>query len=958
MGFQLSPGVNVSEIDLTGFIPAVSTSGAAYVGQFEWGPVLDYTTLENKKLLQKWFGKPNDTNYRDWYTCSNYLDYSNNLNIVRVVDEAVALNADVSGTGILIKNETHYNQVYGTPTGDASILASKYPGEKGDSIRIMLIDSNTYDQVKVDYGDVLPNQPETSEYVKNLGGENDELHMLIFDSKGLFTGVPNALLEVYTFVSKASDGKDLDGKPIFYGTVLNVESEYVWFLEIPDSADMAVGGSIQSATITESGNGYLTAPVVTITGVGMDATAHSVLAERGEVWDSVIVDDGGAYNTAPLVTFDGDGSGAQGVAQLDTLGTVADITVDIGGSYSVAPLVTIGGDGSGATADAVLATAGNVASIGVDIGGEYLTPPTVVVGGDGSGATATAVLSTTGGLSSVTVTNGGTGYAVGDTIIIVGDGTLATAEVGTETGGVIDTITVTNPGSGYTFVTIDAENGTGTGTGGVATGEVSFAVASVTVDTAGSGYTTAPVSFTGGSEIVLATATSVIEFAVSVINVTAGGSGYTTAPVTFDSGSATATSLLAYPVINVDVTQGGVGYTSATVVFDTGTAMATATIAYGVGEIVIDVAGADYEDGNTFITMPLELGTRATADPVVTPGADYDARWNTPAINSKYTSLSVAWDKKFSGGVDSLSIDENELINGWSMFRNAEIVDVSLLILGDAGEDVGPNSHTTVIKYVVENVAEWRKDCVAFFSPRYADVVNQPETLATENCVDRRNTINVSSSYAFMDSGWKYQYDVFNDKYRWIPLNADMAGVCAQTDLIRDPWWSPAGFARGQIKNVIKLALNPNKGNRDELYQSNVNPVVSFVGEGVLLYGDRTQLARPSLFQKLNIRRLFIVLEKAIAKAAKYQLFEFNDAFTRAQFVSQVEPYLREVQGRRGINDFRVVCDESNNTGEVIDRSEFVGDIYIKPNNSINFIQLNFVAVRNGVEFDEVVGKF
>jgi phage tail sheath protein FI len=209
-----------------------------------------------------------------------------------------------------------------------------------------------------------------------------------------------------------------------------------------------------------------------------------------------------------------------------------------------------------------------------------------------------------------------------------------------------------------------------------------------------------------------------------------------------------------------------------------------------------------------------------------------------------------------------------------------------------------------------------------------------------------------------MDSGYKYQYDKYNDIYRWIPLNGDVAGLVVRTDDVRDPWFSPGGFNRGQIKNVVKLGYNPRKAFRDVLYKAGVNPVVAFPGQGTVLFGDKTLLAKPSAFDRINVRRLFIVLEKAIATAAKFTLFEFNDEFTRAQFVNLVEPFLRDVQGRRGIYDFRVVCDESNNTGEVIDRNEFIGDIYIKPARSINFIQLNFVAVRTGVEFSEVVGKF
>ena len=205
-----------------------------------------------------------------------------------------------------------------------------------------------------------------------------------------------------------------------------------------------------------------------------------------------------------------------------------------------------------------------------------------------------------------------------------------------------------------------------------------------------------------------------------------------------------------------------------------------------------------------------------------------------------------------------------------------------------------------------------------------------------------------------MDSGYKYQYDRYNDVYRWVPLNGDMAGLSARTDYTNDAWWSPAGFNRGQIKNVVKLAVNPTKTDRDTLYKNGINPVVAFPGQGTVLFGDKTLLSKPSAFDRIGVRRLFITLEKAIGKASQYQLFEFNDAFTRAQFKNMVEPFLRDVKGRRGITDFKVVCDDSNNTGVVIDRNEFIGDIYIKPNRSINFITLSFIASRSGVDFSIV----
>ncbi len=307
-----------------------------------------------------------------------------------------------------------------------------------------------------------------------------------------------------------------------------------------------------------------------------------------------------------------------------------------------------------------------------------------------------------------------------------------------------------------------------------------------------------------------------------------------------------------------------------------------------------------------------------------------------------------------SDGADEANVTVAELIAGYDLFKSAEDVDVSLILQGKAR---GGTANSQLANHLIDNIAESRKDCVVFVSPDKADVVLNASADEAEDVVDFRNNIT-STSYAVIDSGYKYQYDKYNDLYRYVPLNGDVAGLCVRTDDTRDPWYSPAGFNRGIIKNTIKLAFNPRKAQRDLLYKNGVNPVVTFPGQGTLLFGDKTLLAKPSAFDRINVRRLFIVLEKAIATAAKFTLFEFNDEFTRAQFRNLVEPFLRDIQGRRGITDFRVVCDETNNTAEVIDRNEFIGDIYIKPARSINFIQLNFVAVRTGVEFSEIVGQF
>ena len=322
--------------------------------------------------------------------------------------------------------------------------------------------------------------------------------------------------------------------------------------------------------------------------------------------------------------------------------------------------------------------------------------------------------------------------------------------------------------------------------------------------------------------------------------------------------------------------------------------------------------------------------------------------WGSTAANNGFKDLSGVVTQTLVGGADDLAPTDGNIMAAYDIFANAEQYDVSLIPLGKAS--------ATVASYVIQNIAESRLDCVVFASPQSTtdgSVIIGAGSDAVNAVLEYRLALP-SSSYGVLDSGYKYQYDRYNDKYRYIPLNGDVAGLAARTDYTNDPWWSPAGLNRGQIKNVVKLALNPGKTERDDLYKGGVNPVVNFPGQGTVLYGDKTLLAKPSAFDRINVRRLFIVLEKAIATAAKYQLFEFNDTFTRAQFTNLVTPFLRDVQGRRGVTDFAVVCNDTNNTGEVIDRNEFVADIYVKPARSINFITLNFIAARSSVNFTEI----
>lgn len=307
------------------------------------------------------------------------------------------------------------------------------------------------------------------------------------------------------------------------------------------------------------------------------------------------------------------------------------------------------------------------------------------------------------------------------------------------------------------------------------------------------------------------------------------------------------------------------------------------------------------------------------------------------------TSTNIVAD--LSGGRSSnANIDVGDIQLAYDLFKDPETVEISLLI--QSSDMIGIDNH-------IAGIAKQRKDCVAFVSPAVGTTVGiASPTAAIKLWAD---TV-VHSSYAFADSGALYVYDKYRDNYRWIMASGTMAGLAANADNVADPWWSPAGFSRGQLLNVTRLAFNPKQADRDDLYKVGINPIVSFAGQGTILYGDKTLQSKPSAFDRINVRRLFITLEKAISTASKFQLFEFNDEFTRAQFRNMVEPFLRDIKGRRGITDFKVVCDETNNTGDVIDTNRFVADLYIKPARSINFITLNFVATRTGVEFSEIAG--
>lgn len=564
MAFQISPGVNVSEVDLTTVVPSVSTTAGAYAGQFQWGPVNKRTLVTHETDLVNRFSEPDSNTATSFFSAANFLAYGNNLQVVRAANTGSYNATSNTLEPRLINNEDIFDSTYIAASNTVSFVA-RYPGALGNSLKISVCTANTANAnaqfSNWTYKANFSSAPTTSSYTSAAGGANDQIHIVVVDEDGLFSnGAKNTVLEVYPFLSKASDAVGDDGSPSFYQTVIRNKSKYV--------------------------------------------------------------------------------------------------------------------------------------------------------------------------------------YALGP----------------------------------------------------------------------------------------------------------------------------------------------------------------------------VDAA-------NTYAT------------------------WGQTASGTQFTGVESSQTISLSGGATK-NVADSDIVTAWNYFSNADEVDVSLLVSGDA---------STTVQQTVVDLATTRKDCVAFVSPPSSSVLNNADS-ATAIKTWASTTINRATSYAVADSGWKYQFDKYNNLYRWVPLNGDIAGLCVRTDTTRDPWFSPAGYTRGAIKNVVKLAWNPNQAQRDTIYSVGVNPVVSFPGQGTILYGDKTLLSQPSAFDRINVRRLFVVLEKAIARASKYSLFELNDEFTRAQFISLVEPFLRDVKGRRGVYDYRVVCDDTNNTSQVIDSNQFVGDIYIKPARSINYIQLNFVAVRSGVSFSEIVG--
>jgi hypothetical protein len=710
--------------------------------------------------------------------------------------------------------------------------------------------------------------------------------------------------------------------------------------------------------------------------VRVDAgSLNAVAAPSGAVTAIASLDGGSGYSStaaAPAVTV-GAPNEAGGVQAVITSilsgGGLSAIAVTSGGTgYSAGTTVTVTrgtGDttGAGASATATV-TDGVITGFTYTAGTGYKAAPTLTLvkpsnatpTATGTNTESTIVVSSASGIF-VGMTVSGTGIASGAKVVSLSGTTVTLSAANTAT--VSGTITFTDAGAGAVLGAATISSSTITG---------------LTIVTAGTGYTTAPaITVAAPPSGTTATATATITTAgLKIINSETYLNNFVNGAGVVGQWAAKYPGVLGNS-LKVSVADAG-SFTGWTYAAEFDGAPGTSSYATSFGGssdelhiIIIDEDGAftgtrgGILEKFPFVSKANDAkksdGTNNYYKDVINSRSEYiywmdhptvGTNWGTTAASKTFVNTSTALTVSMAGGTDINTATAGERQAGYALFANAEQYDISLVLLGRAG--------TSVATYVINNICETRLDCVAFISPE--DVTSgEPIIGSTSTQADAivayRDTLP-STSYAVLDSGYKYQYDRYNDKYRYVPLNGDVAGLCARTDFTNDPWFSPGGLNRGQIKNVVRLAFNPNKTQRDTLYKKGVNPVVTFPGEGTVLFGDKTLLAKPSAFDRINVRRLFIVMEKAIATAAKFQLFEFNDGFTRAQFKNLVEPFLRDVQGRRGITDFVVKCDESNNTGEVIDRNEFVADIFVKPNRSINFITLNFVAARSAINFSEI----
>ena len=1091
MAFQVSPGVNVSEIDASTSIPAVSTNVGAVVGRFAQGPVSEVIEVSSEEQLLNTFGSPDDTNYKSWFTAANFLSYSNSLKVVRVVadgsNQDKARNA-LSGKVTAAASVTSTQTFTGQDQDATTLYGSSRQEFKIDTTVARGTEFNLHTGVIEIDGDVASTQflqPRSSTAIASsvtlvapasaASGDHAIRKVLASDisvvmanasitdtaqagiipanrysvtnnmSAGVFTGTSidfNSNLGQrtsagpYFVFHHSSTGKRL----VTSGTeATDMTAGFTYPLytrqsssDLADSATYGGAGSSHVHYFTSYGGAAsavstsaITLPATHGLGVGDVVVYHT---------DESGIASGGVseINLKPHTTyFVSAVSGADvSVSETydyttETAGTSVTLINSASNSHALyqafyMPSSTAAMNHSKSTApveanispwlgsvDTVTIVVAHQSTFTLNkapgaaaVSGNLITS---IQSGSPDDAAGTTDSDTTHGVSDYSVTANSTTITYTTNL----PRTMQTEVVTVPRQKTFRLSTAVNTANGETVVVKIGDNVAAVGSGlgqyvlssdglnltfGGAVDDASFMpkTADTVTVTINSRITN---SFLYDSASVLMKNVSDFETS-SLFASSTSGMNLTGHEFIARSPGIWGNSLHVYLVDEssydqfvidepqVSASLSGVPRSNdGTVDVDETAIPNSETISQGLSLIVtqtnsdnivtvVEVLenmskagnGKSSEGKNVYyVDLINELSNYVfCVNHPQTTGMDWGqnlsstktgfAKLNQVGSTADGSELYIS--RPFGNGHNGQAPQQANFVSGFDLYSDAETIDISFLLQGESADlsEVPSGMCNHII-----DVAATRKDCIACISPTENTVMLDRSSGNSDNTITFYNSVR-KSNYAFADSNYKYISDKYNNKFRYVPFNGDTAGLMVRSAADRDPWFSPAGFNRGVYKGVVKTMVEQTKSNRDSLYKSAINPVVNFAGQGTVLFGDKTFTMKPSAFDRINVRRLFIVLEKSIATSAKFTLFEFNDEFTRAQFTSLIEPFLRDIKGRRGIYDFKVVCDSTNNTPNVIDSNQFVGDIFIQPARSINFIQLNFVAVRTGVSFDEIVG--
>ncbi len=900
-----SPGVIINEVDLTrGTSDAITTNVGGFVGPFAKGPVDEMVLIETEAELQKTFGDPTTENAEYWYTVSNFLEYGGVCYVIRCDDlsggSQTMKNAVSNGSAVYIKNYDDFEENFDDGVSLSATFVGRFPGAYGNALATAVIDAGADQQTKVG----------TTTIKDATDGAAASTTRPSTSTPGGTALTTYEVVQAVAFVA-----------PTPFAAV-----ETAGGTDVTLSGEQAIGGVTTSASrVLLTGQTDVATNGIYVTSANAWTRADDADAAADfQYGKSVVVSGGSAAGTFYYTGSDD--------PTIDTDNLTFSATNPAPDSLSVFDFVTLGDPASGGAATGYISSidaTNNAYTIAI-VSGTFVG----AIGTDShlenaAGDEISGVISNAEALFSSELYDQVTSDQ--NTLVnVVNTNNTVTKDVGAEL---------------YNWPANPTQGLTKSSTAGVVYGYDSTAGKWVAI----AGLSAGSVLGFGSEYYQLSSAESWYDQQIAF----EGIPWYRFAP-------RPGTSLNAQ-------SRGAKNDEMNILVYDaTGelTGSKGNTLEQYIGVSKLKGAVSPEGEANYYHKVMNEKGSFVYSGALIAPLQATDA---SPSINTGSSAVgttiasgvtSVYIQNKsyqLTSGVDQLTASLGERQIAYNKFSTENLSILDYILQGPAGANL---VDSTALGNFLINICEERRDCMAFLSPLRSYVVGIADSeKVTSNIVEWANTLT-SSSYVVFDSGYKYAYDRFNDRYMYMPLNGDTAGTLVHTSIVAEPYYSPAGVSRGQIRNVVKLTYNPSKAQRDQLYTARVNPVVNFPGEGTVLFGDKTGLAYSSAFDRINVRRLFLVIEKELAIIARVNLFEFNDEVTRTLFKNNANPFLRDIQSKRGMYDYLIVCDDSNNPPGIIDRNEFVADIYIKPARSINFITLSFVATKTGASFEESIGLF